>query len=217
MPNAQCQRLNAWAGSCRCIFVLHLAFGIWHSDPAVAQQLLDRIVARVSATAITLTDLQAARGFGIVTGATDAAALQEMIDRQLLLIEVGRFPPMEPTEAAITAAVTRERAAAGSRAAELMAATGTDDARLRDLARDTLRIDSYVDQRFGTAQQITDDDAAAYYGAHPDEFRSNGAVIPFEQALPLARERAAAERRRTQLDRWLIDLRARADIVLPMS
>jgi len=202
----------------RGILVWYLAFAIWHcaSDASAAQQLLDRIVARVSATAITLTDLQAARGFGIVTGATDAAALQQMIDRQLLLIEVGRFPPAEPAEAAITAQVSRERAAAGSRAVELMVATGTDEARLRDLARDTLRIDSYVDQRFGTPQEVTDDDAAAYYGAHPEEFRSNGAVIPFDEALPLARQRVAAERRRTQLERWLIDLRSRADIVVPM-
>jgi hypothetical protein len=218
MLSAECHMPHERTGLLRGILVLHLAFGILHfASEASAQQLLDRIVARVSATAITLTDLQAARGFGIVTGATDEAALQQMIDRQLLLIEVGRFPPAEPTEAAIAAQVTRERAAAGQRAAELMAATGTDEGRLRDLARDTLRIDSYVDQRFGTALQVTDDDAAGYYDAHPDEFRTNGAVIPFEQALPLARERAAAERRRTQLDRWLIDLRGRADIALPMS
>jgi len=218
MPNAKCQMPNARARCWRVILFWPLAVGIWpFASEASAQQLLDRIVARVSATAITLTDLQAARGFGIVTGATDEAALQQMIDRQLLLIEVGRFPPEEPTEAAITAQVARARAAAGARADELMAATGTDEARLRDLARDTLRIDGYVDQRFGTAQQVTDDEAAVYYGAHPEEFRSNGAVIPFEQALPVARERAAAERRRTQLERWLIDLRGRADIGIPAS
>src|SRR6187397_1111749 len=82
-----------------------LAFGILHSDQATAQQLLDRIVARVSGTAIMLTDLQAARGFGVITGATDAAALQQLIDRQLLLIEVGRFPPPDPSEAAIAAEI----------------------------------------------------------------------------------------------------------------
>jgi hypothetical protein len=99
--------------------------------------------------------------------------------------------------------------------AELMVSTGTGDDRLRDLARVTLRIDGYVDQRFGTAQQVTQDEAAAYYDAHPEEFRRNGVVIPFEEALPVARERANAERRRAQLDRWLLDLRARADIAIP--
>lgn len=194
---------------------LHFAFCILHSGPVAAQQLLDRIVARVSGTAITLSELQAARGLGIVDAATDDAALQQMIDRQLLLTEVARFPPQEPTEAAVAAEVQRERAAAGPRLADLMVSTGTNDDRLRDLARDTLRIDGYIDQRFGTSQQVTQDEASAYYDAHPDEFRRNGVLIPFEEALPIARERANAERRRTQVDRWLLDLRARADIAIP--
>jgi hypothetical protein len=184
----------------------------YFSSAASAQQLLDRIVARVSGNAITLTELQAARGFGIVDAPSDDAALQQLIDRQLLLIEVVRFPPEEPTAAAIAAEVAKERAAAGPRLAELMVATGTDEVRLRDLARDTLRIDAYVDQRFGMPQQVTDDEAAAYYNTHPDEFRRNGTPVPFEEALPVARERANAERRRTQLDRWLLDLRGRAEI-----
>jgi hypothetical protein len=182
---------------------------------ASAQQLVDRVAARVGANVITLTELQAARGFGIVDAPSEDAALQQLIDRQLLLIEVARFPPDAPAPAAVAAEVTRERAAAGSRLAALMAATGTDEARLTDLARDTLLINGYVDQRFGTAQQVTQDEAAQYYDAHPEEFRRNGVAIPFEEALPLARARANVERRRAQLDRWLADLRARTDIAIP--
>ncbi len=183
---------------------------------ATAQQLLDRIVARVSGNALTLTELQSARGFGIVNAQTDEAALQQLIDRQLLLIEVGRFPPPEPTETAVDMEVTRMRTAGGPGLAQLLVATGSDDERLRDLARDTVRIEAYLDPRFGTAQQVTQDEAAAYYDAHPEEFRRDGLLIPFEEALLAVRERASAERRRTQLDRWLIDLRARADIAIPI-
>src|SRR6476469_1355322 len=106
------------------IVIVHGALSIVHSGQASAQVLLDRIVARVSGTAIMLTDLQAARGFGVLTGPTDAAALQQLIDRQLLLIEVGRFPPPDPPEAAMATEIARERTAAGSRATELMASTG---------------------------------------------------------------------------------------------
>src|SRR6187401_2766252 len=82
--------------------VWHLAFCILHfASAASAQQLLDRVVARVSGNALTLTELQSARGFGIINAPTEAAALPQLIDRQLLLIEVGRFPPPEPTEAAV--------------------------------------------------------------------------------------------------------------------
>jgi hypothetical protein len=203
----------------RTTLCLHFAFCILHWSAASAQQplLLDRILARVSGNEITYTDLMAARGFGVVAGPADDAALQQMIDRQLLLIEVARFPPPDPPEAAVAAELARERAVAGARMQELMTSTGTDEARLRDIARDTLRIDAYIDQRFGTSMQVTDDEAAGYYGAHPDEFRRNGVVIPFEEALPVARERASAERRREQVQRWLLDLRGRADIAVPKS
>jgi hypothetical protein len=199
----------------RVVLCLQCAAWLLHSGYASAQQLVDRVVARVGTNAVTLTELQAARGFGIVNAPSEEAALQQMIDRQLLLIEVSRFPPDEPTEMELAAEVARERAAAGGRLAQLMASTGTDEARLRDLARDTLRIDNYIDQRFGTAQQVTQDEAALYYGAHPEEFRRNGAAIPFDEALPLARELANAERRRAQLDRWVADLRGRTDISIP--
>jgi hypothetical protein len=201
----------------RAVLLVHCALCIGYSSAASAQQLLDRIVARVGNNAITMSDLQAARGLGLVDGPTDAAALQQMIDRQLLLIEVARFPPQDPPAVAIATEVARERAAAGNRLAAIMDATGTDEARLRDFARDTLRIASYIDQRFGSSIQVTDDEAEEYYGTHPDEFRRNGVVIPYEEALPSVRERANAARRRAQVERWLADLRARADIVIPKS
>jgi hypothetical protein len=201
-------------GAALCVY---FALCISHSTDAAAQQLLDRILARVNGYEITQTDLEAARGLGVVSGATDSEALQRMIDRQLMLVEVARFPPAEPPAAAVDAGVAREKAAAGPRLPEIMRATGTDEARVRELVRDTLRIEAYIDQRFGTSMQVTDDEAAAYYGAHPDEFRRNGTAIPFEEALPVARERAGAERRRAQVERWLIDLRGRAEIVIPGS
>ena len=199
----------------RVMLCVHFSFCIVNCADASAQQLLDRILARVGGNEITLTDLQATRGLGVVSGANDEEALQRMIERQLLLAEVTRFPPPEPADAAVAAEVSREKAAAGARLTQIMQATGTDEARIREMARDTLRIDAYIDQRFGTAIQVTDDDAAAYYGAHPEEFQRDGVLIPFTEALPVARERANAERRKTQLDRWLIDLRGRADIAIP--
>ena len=182
---------------------------------AAAQQLLDRILARVGGHEITQTDVQAARGFGVVAGPTDDVALEQMIDRRLLLVEVGRFPPPEPSEAAVAVELAREKMTAGAELQLLMESTGTDEARLRETARDTLRIEGYIDQRFGSSMQVTDDEAAGYYGEHPEQFRQNGVVTPFDEALPLARERASAERRKEQVQRWMYDLRARADIVLP--
>ena len=201
----------------RGIIAVACAVTLTTSSSAAAQQLLDRIAATVNGTVITLTDVQAARALGVVDGANDAAAVQAMIDRQLSLIEVGRFPPAEPDKAAVDAEVARERAAAGAALPSIMQATGLDETGIRALARDTLRIRAYLDQRFGTAGQVTDDEAELYYEEHPDEFRRDGVPVPFETALPTARERANAERRKQQVDRWLQDLRNRATIAIPAA
>ena len=184
--------------------------------PLGGQQLLDRVVARVGTIAITLSDVQAAIGLGLVERAasTEAAAVQPLIDRQLVLMEAARFPPPDPTPAAIEARVASMKAHAGADLERLMRTTGVDEPRLRDLARDTLRIQGYIDQRFGVSVQVTEDDARRYYDAHPEEFRSGGLQVPFDQAEPEARRRASEERLRATVERWLEDLRARADIVV---
>ena len=201
----------------RALIAMSCALFFAPSSPAATQQLLDRIAATVNGTVITLTDVQAARALGVVDAPNDAAAVQPMIDRQLSLIEVGRFPPAEPDKAAVDAEVARERRVAGAALPSIMQATGLDDAGIRALARDTLRIRAYLDQRFGTAGQVTDDDAELYYEQHPNEFRRDGVLVPLEDVLPTARERANAERRKQQVDRWLQDLRNRATIAIPAA
>ena len=191
---------------------------IWMSlSPLSAQQLLDRVVARVNNVPITLSDVNAAIGLGLVGVEVGApavpAATVMLIDRQLMLGEVARFAPPEPDDAAVTDEVERLKAATGARLAEVMAATGVDEQRLRDLARESLRIQSYLDERFGISMQVSDQDVEQYYRTHAAEFTRNGLLIPFEEAAPAARTRAAAQRRSDAVGQWLRDLRARAEIV----
>ena len=117
------------------------------------QQLLDRIIARVDGAAITLTDVRAALALGIVEapdGANqEAVAAERLIDRQLMLAEVARFAPPEPDAAAIDKEVAAITARTGGKLAGIMESTGIDEARVREMARDTLRIASYLDRRFG--------------------------------------------------------------------
>jgi hypothetical protein len=99
----------------------------------------------------------------------------------------------------------------------LMESTGLDEDRLRDVARDTLRIQAYLTQRFGTTVQVNDAEVREYFRVHASELTRNGAPLSFEEAEPLARERAAEERRRATIAKWLNDLRARAEVVeLPL-
>ena len=188
---------------------------IWVSSLA-AQQLLDRLVARVNGVPITLTDVNAAMALGIVA-TPESAAIEQLIDRQLVLNEVARFVPPEPPAAAVAVEAGSLMTRAGARLPEVMAATGIDETRIREIARENLRIQAYLNQRFGANVQLTEEEVAQYYRIHPEEFTRGGTLIPFTEAEPLARERASAERRAVTVAQWMRDLRGRAEISLPLS
>lgn len=183
-----------------------------------AQQIVDRVLARVGTSPVKMTDVQAAIGLGLIEirpgEDRESAALDRTIERQLILAEVARFPPTEPTPAAVDEEVAAMRAHAGAGYAALARATGLDDERLKQLARETLRIRAYVAQRFGTTAQVTDDEVRAYYDAHPSEFTREGTRLSFEDAEADARRRASAERLNETINRWIADLRMRAEVVI---
>jgi hypothetical protein len=174
------------------------------------------VLARVDGAPVTLTDVQAALGLGLirVPAGSDpvVAGTQQMIDRQLELVEVQRFPPPEPERASVTREIARLRMNAGAKLPALMQSTGLSDQRINDIARDNLRIAGYLDQRFGTAVQVSDEEVTAYYRTHEPEFTRGGDVVPFEEVEPAARLRASEERRRATVDQWIRDLRSRADV-----
>jgi hypothetical protein len=188
---------------------------VWLS-PLGAQQLLDRIVARVNGVPVTLTDVKAAIALGIVV-APESAAIEQLIDRQLVLNEVARFVPPEPAAAAVAVETGLLMTQAGAKLPEAMATTGIDETRIREIARENLRIQAYLNQRFGANVQLTEEEVAQYYRIHPEEFTRRGTLMPFTEAEPLARERASAERRALTVAQWMRDLRGRAEISIPVS
>jgi len=203
-------RCGWWLVGAACVVCL---------SPASGQRLLERVVARVSGYAITLTDVRAAVALGVVEAPAsadrDAVATDRLIDRQLMLAEVARFAPPEPDAAAIAAEAAGITARAGSDLAAVMASTGIDQGSIRDIARDTLRIQAYLDQRFGATVQLTEDEVTQYYRIHPDEFTRDGTLAPFAEVESLVRARAGAERRAATVAQWVRDLRARSDVSLP--
>ena len=205
---------NRWG-----LYCLHLAFCLLNYSAVSAQQLLDRVLARIGTEAITQTDVQALLEFGLIDArsATDPAAVQLAIDRQLTLNEVARFPPSEPRANEVDQQLAEMKARVGGRLDAVMQATGLDESRVRGLARDTLRIRSYIQQRFGIKAQVGEDEARKYFDEHRDEFTRNGTPLTFEEAAADARQRAAAVRVQSAIAQWLQDLRGRSDVVLVMS
>ena len=201
------------------MFCLHFAFCMLHYGTADAQQLLDRVLARIGTEAITQTDVEALVEFGLIEARspTVPAAVQQAIDRQLIWKEVARFPTAGPPADDVEQQLAVMKARVGDRLGQMLQITGLDEDRLRGLARDTLRIRMYLQQRFGIANQVGEDEARKYFEAHREEFTRNGMPLTFEEAAAEARQRAAATRVQGAVSLWLQDLRMRSDVALVTS
>ena len=150
----------------RLNIVCVLLAGVVISPPAHAE-VIDRVLAVVAGQLITLTDVTAAIDLRLQTtdGAADRirAVLTKLIDRELVLTEVDRYAPPEPTADAVDREVQRVRARFESQAAldAALERSGIDDKHLRETLRQDLRMRAYLDQRFTAAsdrrQPLLDD------------------------------------------------------------
>jgi hypothetical protein len=122
-----------------------------------AADIVDRVMAVVNGNIVTQSDVYGALVFGIVTPADGqdrlGSGLEELIERELVLAEVDRYSPPEPSEQQIDAVAAQMRARFPSADAyrRALEANGFTDDRVRTVARDTVRIQAYVDQRFGSS------------------------------------------------------------------
>ena len=125
-------------------------------------EVIDRVLAVVGGQLITLTDVTAARDLRLVPAETTAdpirPVLTRLIDRELVLAEVERYAPPEPTAEAVDAEVARGRARFESAAAfaAALVRSGIDEKHLRETLRQDLRIRAYLDQRFSAASDRRD-------------------------------------------------------------
>ena len=119
-------------------------------------ETIDRVLAVVAGQLITLSDVTAAIDLGLQTaeGAADPvrAVLTKLIDRELVLAEVDRYAPPEPTAETVDREVARVRQRFPSAAAfdAALARSGIDEKHLRETLRQDLRMRAYLDQRFST-------------------------------------------------------------------
>jgi hypothetical protein len=191
--------------------------------PARAE-IVDRVLAVVGGELITLSDVMASMRFGLVPGVPPdqdrvRATLDLLISRQLQLIEVNRYLPPEPSDATIDARVASIRARFASDAAfdAALAESGLTVALLRARIRDTLRIDRYLEQRFGAGFQPSEEEIARYYRANEAEFTVGGVLRPFADVRDEIRTRLSQERTSSLVKDWVAGLRRRAEVtVLPI-
>lgn len=185
---------------------------------ARADEVIDRVLAIVGGAMITLTDVTAARDLGLVEAGPAAdpvrEILQRLIDRELILAEVDRYAPPEPSPESVDAELRGRRGRFPSAAAFQAALTrsGFNDQHLRETLRQDLRIRAYLEQRFAVPP-LSDEETGRYYREHPGAFISGGEAMPFELARPQVAQAAMAQRREQLVNEWVAGLRRRGDIV----
>jgi hypothetical protein len=186
---------------------------------AVRAEIIDRILAVVDGTLVTQSDVTVAVRLGLVPAAAApdpvSAALDVLIERRLMLAEVDRYAPPPPPEADVDRHVADIRARAAAQFDTILQQGGISVDELRRRVRDDLRIDAYLQQRFGPMQP-SEEEILQYYRDHPAAFSQNGAVLPFTDAHDVAKAALVAERRGVTIRDWIAGLRKRANVnVLP--
>jgi len=124
-----------------------------------APELVDRTLAIVAGRTVTLSDARTALALGLVEGAAvDAEVVQRLVDRELMLREVDRYDPLEPTAERIDERLAAARAVAGGEdgLARVLRDGGFAERRLRAWIRDDLRVEAYLQQRFAMDERRQD-------------------------------------------------------------
>jgi hypothetical protein len=184
----------------------------------VRAEIIDRILAVAAGDLIMLSDVTAARDLGLVKvgPSTDpvGAILAVLIDRELVLAEVDRYGPPEPSAAAVDRELQNVRRRFASQAAfeAALARSGIDEKHLRETLRQNLRIRAYEDQRF-TVPPANDEEIARYYAAHAQEFARDGQPASVDDVRADVARAIADERRGTLVADWVAGLRRRADVI----
>ncbi|HEY8430367.1 MAG TPA: hypothetical protein VIL20_18435 [Sandaracinaceae bacterium] len=183
-------------------------------------EVIDRVLAIVDGTLVTLSDVRAAVVLQLVAvpdrGDPLEAGLERWIDRLLVLQEVERFAPPEPDPAVVNVRLADVLSRLGPPEVRRrqLEALGVSEAWLRDWVRDDLRIQAYIDQRFSGSLEPTDEELENYARENPGAFGGEGQLTPADEQA-IARTGAMAARQRALVADWVDGLRRRAEILRP--
>jgi hypothetical protein len=186
----------------------------------VRAEIIDRVLAVVGSQVVTVSDVRAAQTFGFVPPGTTtdptANVLAYLVNRELMLGEVDRYSAPDPDRALLDRRMAQIRAGfqSADQYEQALARTAMTEGRLRTMVTDNLRIETYLDQRFGAPAQPTPDEVQRYYREHPGEFTRGGQLAPFDEVQQSAQRTLTADRKRALIADWLDRLRRRAFVTI---
>jgi hypothetical protein len=172
-----------------------------------AQEIVDRVAARVENDIILLSDIHAlSRYQQFLDGKpeTDSQILERLIDQWIVRTEanVSRFP--QPSDADIEHGVERAR----------KKQSGLSDAQVREMAAAQLYLSNYLDSRFRPGVQIDPKTIDDFYqkSVVPRAKARGEEPPPLDAARDLIREALVQRGINDQADQWLIESKARLHI-----
>lgn len=181
-------------------------------------ETLDRILAVVAGHVILQSDVRAFVELRLAAADNGAGAeddvLTYMIERRLVLDEVERHvasdPPPEGVERRLAAVAGRFPSAAAFEAALARVGFTRDD--LRQVLRDDMLREAYVENRFGAVPAPTEEQLRAFHAGRAGEFVEGGRLLSFDEARPLVLRRIAEQRRAALVDEWVAGLVRRGQV-----
>ncbi|HCR00696.1 MAG TPA: hypothetical protein DIU48_14825 [Acidobacteria bacterium] len=203
----------------RVMFVgaaLVLSLGARQAPPT--GDLVDRVLAVAARQIVMLSDVRAFLELGLVEppalGDPVAYTLTTLIERQLVLDEVGRYVVQEPSRGDVDTRLGKViDHVGGERAlAAVLPGVGFTVDDLRRVLQDDLRIERYLARRFPGARRPTEEELSDYVREHPDEFRTDGRRQTREDVLQAALDRLTQQFRQESIDDWVTSLTLRADV-----
>ncbi len=195
---------------------------------SLAADLIDGVVATVNRKPVLRSDWDEAVRFEAfmhqkklteVSQAERAAALQRLIDRELLNAQMVDTRALRPSDDEVAADIAklRKKFPAGKDDAnwqELMRSYALTEAILAAHLKEEVQVMNFIDVQLRPNVRIQDSEVAAYYKAQlvPDLQQTGSRVMPLSEVEPRIRELLVQQHMDQMLDTWLHNLRQQSHI-----
>jgi hypothetical protein len=192
--------------------------------PIHAQEVVDRIVARVETDIILLSDVRQLshyQAFLDGKAQTDADVLNRLIDQWIVRNEAGvaRFP--QPSEDDVNRSIERLKRSFSSpeEFESRQKQSGITDDEIRRFVRAQLYLSNYLDSRFRPSIQIDEKDIADFYKTRVvPRAESRGQTPPtLDNARDFIQEALVQRAINEQADRWLKESRTRVRVEIMLD
>jgi hypothetical protein len=184
-----------------------------------AQEVIDRMVARVEDDIILLSDIRLLSRYQMLVDGkseSDGQILDRLIDQWIVRNEANVARTPKPSEAEIDRAVQRLQQSFNSKDdfEARRKLSGLSEADVRSLTADQLYLNNYLDSRFRASVQVNEQAIEAFYqNALLPRAKARGQSPPtLDAAHDYIQEALVQQGINEQADRWLNESRARIHV-----